>query len=200
MPEVDGLSVVRLIRRARLPLVAFVTAFDEHAIEAFEVSAVDYLLKPVERGRLRQTLERARERLEAQAGPIEALRVRAAVSQYTAASPLSPLVRVPVRRRDEIVLVPVAQLASVVADGELLHLTTKNGEKYTISYRLKDLEARLDPARFIRVERGALVNIDAITRVSPLPGETYLLLLTNGQDLRASRLQSRILRDQLLRL
>jgi two-component system LytT family response regulator len=65
---------------------------------------------------------------------------------------------------------------------------------------LKDLEARLDVARFVRLERGALVNIDAITKVSPLPGGTYLVTLTNGQEIRASRLQSRVLRDQLLRL
>jgi two-component system LytT family response regulator len=200
MPEVDGLSVVRLIRRDRLPLVAFVTAYDEHAIQAFEMNAVDYLLKPVDRARLRQTLERARDRLEARAGPSEALRVRQAVSEYNASSPLPLLARIPVRRREDIVLVPVAQVASVVADGELLHLTTKNGERHTISYRLKDLEARLDPARFVRVERGALVNIETIARVSPLPGGVYLLSLTNGQELRASRLQSRILREQLLRL
>jgi two-component system, LytTR family, response regulator len=200
MPEVDGLSVVRLIRRDRLPLVAFVTAYDEHAIQAFEMNAVDYLLKPVDRGRLRQMLERARDRLEARAAGAEAMRVRQAASEYSASSPATPLTRIPVRRREDIVLVPVAQVASVVADGELLHLTTKAGEKHTISYRLKDLEARLDPARFVRVERGALVNIEAIARVSPLPGGVYLLSLTNGQELRASRLQSRILREQLLRL
>ncbi len=104
------------------------------------------------------------------------------------------------RRRDDIVLLPVTQVASVVADGELLHLTTMRGERHTISYRLKDLEARLDQARFVRLERGALVNVDAITRVSPMPGGTYLVTLSNGQEIRASRLQSRILRDQLLRL
>jgi DNA-binding LytR/AlgR family response regulator len=113
---------------------------------------------------------------------------------------MPPLVRIPVRRRDDILLLPVAQIASVVADGELLHLTTLRGEKHTISYRLKDLEARLDAARFVRLERGALVNVDAISRVSPMPGGTYLVTLSNGQEIRASRLQSRILRDQLLRL
>jgi two-component system LytT family response regulator len=84
--------------------------------------------------------------------------------------------------------VPVLQIASIVADGELLHVTTTNNERQTISYRLKDIEARLDPGRFIRVERGALVNVDAITRVSALPGGTYLIALTNGQEIRASRL------------
>lgn len=198
--EVDGLAVVRLIRRDRLPLVAFVTAYDEYAIRAFEMNAVDYLLKPVERRRLQRTLERAREGLEARATAAEAVRLRDAVGQYTAASPLAPLARIPVRRREDIILVPVGQVASVLADGELLHIFTKSKEKHTISYRLKDLEARLDSSRFLRVERGALVNIDAIARVSPLPGGTYLLSLTNGQELRASRIQSRILREQLLRL
>lgn len=206
MPEIDGLGVVRLIRKDRLPLIAFVTAYDEYAIQAFDVNAVDYLLKPVDRARLRQTLERAHDRLEhraataASAASADVERLRAAAQQYEQARPLPPLVRIPVRRREDIILLSIAQVASIVADGELLHLTTLRGEKHTISYRLKDLEARLDAARFVRLERGALVNIDAITKVSPLPGGTYLVTLANGQEIRASRLQSRILRDQLLRL
>lgn len=200
MPEVDGMSVVRLVRRDRLPLVAFVTAFDEYAVEAFEMNAIDYLLKPVDPARLGATLERARERLETRPGSVEAARLRDAAVRYAESRPAIALSRIPVRRRDDVVLVPVTQLASIVADGELLNLTTKTGERHTISYRLKDLEARLDPGRFIRVERGAMVSIDAIARVSALPGGSYLIVLTNGQELRASRLQSRILRDQLLRL
>jgi two-component system LytT family response regulator len=206
MPEIDGMGVVRLIRKDRLPLVAFVTAYDEYAIQAFEVNAVDYLLKPVDRARLRQTIERAHDRLEQRAAAAvatttgDADRLKAAADDYESARGLPPLVRIPVRRRDDIVLLPVTQVASVVADGELLHLTTMRGERHTISYRLKDLEARLDQARFVRLERGALVNVDAITRVSPMPGGTYLVTLSNGQEIRASRLQSRILRDQLLRL
>jgi len=206
MPEIDGMGVVRLIRKDRLPLVAFVTAYDEYAIQAFEVNAVDYLLKPVDRARLRQTIERAHDRLEQRsaasvaATPGDADRLKAAADDYEHAQGMPPLVRIPVRRRDDIVLLPVTQVASVVADGELLHLTTMRGERHTISYRLKDLEARLDQARFVRLERGALVNVDAITRVSPMPGGTYLVTLANGQEIRASRLQSRILRDQLLRL
>lgn len=200
MPEVDGMGVVRLIRRDRLPLVAFVTAYDHSAIEAFEMNAIDYLLKPVEPARLRATIERARERLEAGTGPVDVERLHEAVSHYSDTRRLPPLVRIPVRRGEDIILVPVAQIASIVADGELLNLTTRHGERHSISYRLKDIEARLDPGRFVRVERGALVSVDAIARVSALPGGTYMIVLTNGQEIRASRLQSRILRDQLLRL
>jgi two-component system LytT family response regulator len=203
MPEIDGLGVVRLIRKDRLPLIAFVTAYDQYAIQAFDVNAVDYLLKPVDRARLRQTLERAHDRLEHHAATLtanDADRLRAAAQQYEQTRPLPPLVRIPVRRREDIILLPVAQIASIIADGELLHLTTLRAEKHTISYRLKDLETRLDSTRFVRLERGALVNVDAITKVSPLPGGTYLVALANGQEVRASRLQSRVLRDQLLRL
>lgn len=204
MPELDGLSVVRHLRKDRAPLVAFVTAFDEYAVQAFDVHAVDYLLKPVERGRLAETIARARDLLEHDAAraqrEVARERTLAAADDYAAHQPVMPLIRIPVRRRDDIVLVPVVQVASVVADGELLHLTTAKGERHTITYRLKDLEARLDTTRFVRVERGALVNIEAIVKISPLPGGTYLIELVNGQELRASRIQSRLLRDHLLKL
>lgn len=173
MPEIDGMGVVRLLRKDRLPMIAFVTAYDEYAIQAFEVNAVDYLLKPVDRARLRQTLDRAHDRLERRAeAASDAERVRAAAHDYEQRHAMPLLVRIPVRRRDDIVLLPVSQVASVVADGELLHVTMLRGERHTISYRLKNLEARLDPARFVRLERGALVNVDAIARVSPMPGGT----------------------------
>lgn len=201
MPELDGLGVVRLVRRDRLPLFAFITAYDEYAVKAFEAKAIDYLLKPVERGRLLDTLQRARDLLEHEtARERRKDEVRLAVEGYEDGRPPAPLTRVPVRRRDDIVLVPVTQLASIVADGELMHLTTLRGETHVISHRLKDLEARLPEGQFVRVERGALVNVDAISRVSPLPGGVYLIALSNGQELRSSRLQSRVLRDQLLKL
>src|SRR5207302_3825160 len=83
MPEVDGLGVVRLLKKNRMPLVAFVTAYDEYAVRAFEVNAVDYILKPVEAARLRQTIDRARERLEREEYKSEAAeRINAAVSEY----------------------------------------------------------------------------------------------------------------------
>jgi len=201
MPEVDGLGVVRLVRKDKLPLVVFVTAYDEYAVRAFEMNAVDYLLKPVEAVRLRQAINRAIERLErADLKPGDADRVRAAASEYAAHAPATMLRRIPVRKKDDIYLVPVEQVVSVVADGELLHLTTRSNERFTITYRLKDLEARLDPAQFVRLSRGTLVNIGAIQRVSPMPGGTYLVILQSGQQHQVSRLRARVLREQLLRL
>src|SRR5205814_2477748 len=99
MPEIDGLGVVRLLKKSRTPLVAFVTAYDEYAVRAFELNAVDYVLKPVETLRLRQTIDRARDWLEREDHRSEETdRVRAAASDYEAASGRPQLQRIPVRR------------------------------------------------------------------------------------------------------
>jgi two-component system, LytTR family, response regulator len=200
MPELDGLGVVRLLKRSSLPMIAFVTAYDEFAVRAFDLNAVDYLLKPVEAGRLRETISRAIDRLdEADVRTLSAKNLQAAAAAYDS-SVTTRLLRVPVRKRDEIIIVPVEQIASVVADGELLHITTSRGEKHTITYRLKDLEARLDPDLFIRLSRGAIANVSMIAKVTPMTGGTYVLSLANGQQLKTSRFHSRILRERLLKL
>ncbi len=201
MPELDGLGVVRLLKKNRMPLIAFVTAYDQYAVRAFELNAVDYLLKPIESARVREALDRAQERLEQKELRTESTeRVRAAVEQYDDIVPRVPLERIPVRRRDEILLVPVRDIASVVAEGELLHIRTGQGDRHTISYRLRDLETRIASSRFIRLGRGTIVNLDMIKRILPLPGGTYTVILSNTQEFKVSRIQSRIIRDQLLRL
>jgi two-component system LytT family response regulator len=201
MPELDGIGVVRTLRKTEMPLIAFVTAYDEYAVRAFEVNAVDYLLKPVEKARLREALNRAQERTEhAEIVSEQAARVDAALDAYEAAAKPPYLERLPVRRREEVFLVPIAQIASIVADGELLNITTIRSERHTITYRLKDLEHRLDPNRFIRLGRGTLANIDVITKVSIMPGGTHVAQLSNGQSLQVSRMQSRVLRERFLKL
>ena len=201
MPELDGIGVVRVLSKHEMPLIAFVTAYDEFAVRAFEVNAVDYLLKPVEKARLRQTINRAQDRIEhAEIVSEQSDRVAAAIDAYETASKPPFLERIPVRRREEVVLVPVNQVASIVADGELLHITTIRNERHTITYRLKDLEQRLNPAKFIRLGRGSLANIDVITKVGVLPGGTHVAFLSNGQKVQVSRLQSRTLRTRFLKL
>ena len=165
------------------------------------MNAVDYLLKPVEKARLREALNRAQERMEhAEIVAEQAARVSDAVDAYEASVKSPYLERIPVRQREEVVLVPVAQVASLVAEGELLHITTIQKTRYTITYRLKDLERRLDPSRSIRLGRGTLTNVDFIVKVVALPGGTQEAMLSNGQKLQVSRIQSRILRQRLLRL
>lgn len=206
MPEVDGLTAVRLIKRPLLPLVVFVTAHDAFAVKAFELNAVDYILKPATAGRVREAVQRVRERLDrvesraSAASREEASHIEAAAKEYARLAPRERLDRIPVRHHEEILLVPVSQVACVVADGELLHLSTLRGETYAMNYRLKDLEARLDDAQFVRLGRGTLANIDAITKVGVMPGGLYTVKLSTGQTLDVSRIQSRALRERLLRL
>ena len=201
MPEITGLEAVKLLRKSELPLIAFVTAFDEFAVQAFEANAVDYLLKPIEKSRLRETLNRVHERLEqTNFRENEALNLQNALAIIEETSPQNFLKRIPVRTKDEIFLIPVSEIASIVADGELLHITSAQNKKYIINFRLKDIEMRLKPNKFIRLSRGALVNLEMITQISPMPGGTYVIVLKNGQNISSSRLQSRVLRDKLLKL
>ena len=201
MPEISGLEVVKLLRKAQMPLVAFVTAFDEYAVQAFDLNAVDYLLKPVERSRLAETIARAVERLEqSDWRSIEAEKVKNAANAYDETASSAPLERIPVRLREAIYLVPVDEIASIVADGELLHITTAENHKYVINHRLKDLEPRLDERKFVRLSRGAIANLAFVKRISPMPGGTYTVALTNGQQIVSSRLQSKILRSRVLKL
>jgi DNA-binding LytR/AlgR family response regulator len=200
MPEMDGLEVVRALPVERMPLVAFVTAYDEYAVKAFDLNAIDYLLKPVEPERLSETFRRSRQRLARPGWRSDHRdRLQAAFADYDAAR-TRYLERIPVRKREDILMVPTEQIVSAVADGELLHLTTLRNEKHVISYRLKDLEGRLDPARFVRLSRGALANLRMIARFSPMPGGTYVAIMTNGQELPVSRSQARLLRGTLFRL
>lgn len=201
MPEMSGMTVVELLPPDRMPLVAFVTAFDDKAIAAFELNAVDYLLKPVEPERLRATIARAAARLRSH-GAEEDSRdiVTQTRDEATAAEHVEPIRRIPVKDRDEIYLIPVEEIASVIADGELLKITTIDNRRYTINFRLKDLEARLEPERFIRLSRGALVNLDAVSHIVAASGGTYIVSLATGQEVVTSRQRSKILREQLLRL
>jgi len=214
MPEMDGLSIVRSLRQGRIPLVAFVTAFEEHAVSAFEIEALDYLLKPVDRDRLRTTIDRAHERLEraslaeqehfdsASFGSAQDRRDRQSAPADGELPALAEryIDRLPIRKQDDIYLLPVHRIASVVSEGELMHVTTIDKERYTMNYRLKTLEAKLDPKRFLRVGRGALVNVETIRKITPMPGGSYLMTLTNTQQLRVSRSQSRALRGHLLQV
>jgi two-component system, LytTR family, response regulator len=201
MPELDGIGVVRMLKKENMPLIAFVTAYDEYAVRAFEINVVDYLLKPVEKTRLREVINRAQERIEhAEIVAEQSTRIGDAIAAYETSTRGPYLERIPVRRRDEILIAPVSQIASIVAEGELLYLTTTKNERYAITYRLKDLEQRLDPAHFIRLGRGTLANLELIVKVNVMPGGTHIALLSSGHQLQISRLQSRIIRERLLRL
>ena len=150
---------------------------------------------------MERTLERVRQRLSDGLLHRNAVRGLREAALGPADEGSGPRLRyLPVKEGDEIILVTVEDVSSIVADGELLNLTTRDNRSYSINYRLKDLESRLSDEEWIRLSRGALVNLSMIDRATQMPGGSYIVILSNGQELQASRAQSRLLRDRLLKL
>ncbi|MCU0245130.1 MAG: LytTR family DNA-binding domain-containing protein [Bryobacter sp.] len=177
MPELDGLAVARRLTGG-LPLVIYVTAYEQYALNAFDAGAIDYLLKPVRKERLAAALAKARAQLGARKSK----------------EPPAPEVRRVVGRSgsDQYLLDP-AEIVAFVADGDLVWIHT-GGRKYLSPHSLRMLEERLPPPRFRRVHRGALVNTDHIRRISPLSSSRWLLRMSNGMEVAVSKRMATALR------
>ena len=199
MPELDGIGVVRLLKKA-MPLVAFVTAYDEYAVKAFEVNAVDYLLKPVDKRRLRHTVNRALERLEhAEIVAEQETRVQRAIDEYeTLSQPY--LERIPSGGgiKSSSSRCHRSPPSSPMANCSISPPSGTNGTRSPTGSKIS--KSALDPAEYLRLGRGIVVRIDCITKMHVMPGGTHVAFLSNGQKLRVSRLQSRSIRERLLRL
>jgi two-component system LytT family response regulator len=178
MPKINGFEVLELLGRD-VPVV-FVTAFDEHAIRAFEVHAVDYLLKPIAPERIATALERARERVRERAPmPVEEL---AAAGRPEGA----PLERVLVRQGPRVHVIPVARLDWVEAQDDYISLNSE-GKAYLKQQTLTDLEHKLDSSRFVRIHRSYLLNLDRLARIDTEGGEPRGVVLVDGTRLPLSR-------------
>lgn len=165
MPELDGLATARLLRGGRRPAVIFVTAYERHALEAFEVGAVDYVLKPVRRERLEQAVEKVR-------------RQNAASPSVSAAA--EPMRKIVGRRGADIYLLDPGEVVAFQAEGELVHIVTSQEKRYLSDHCLKALEEKLERPRFRRVHRATIINTDHIRKISPLSSKRWLLTMSNG--------------------
>ncbi len=184
MPELDGFGVLRLVETTPLPLVIFVTAFDQYAVHAFEVSAVDYLLKPVHRQRLEQALSKAREKLAKPEANQAQLTQLIQQFQRPAASYLQ---RLPVRAQGRILILNVEQITSLRVEHGVVCAATAEGEFWTKYTALTELEELLDPAIFRRVHRQAIVNLNHVREINAFDNNTARLTLTGGQQVNVSR-------------
>ena len=201
MPELDGIGVVRLLKKHQMPLIAFVTAYDEYAVRAFELNAVDYLLKPVDKARLRETLNRAQERIEhAEIVAEQSAHVTDAIAAYESSTRPPYLERIPVRRRDEIVILPVGadcldrrrRRAALPVDGQ------ERASRHHLSAEGSRNAARPGALRPPGARHAGEYRSDHESERHA--GGTHVALLSNGQTLQVSRLQSRIIRERFLRL
>lgn len=183
MPELDGFEVLAAVETEPLPHIIFVTAFDHYAVQAFEVGAIDYLLKPVAPDRFEQALDRARHQLDRGTGDL-ADRLARALEQVAPARPR--VERFLVKQGGRSRFVPAVEVEWIEAAGNYLKLHL-GAETHLVRATMKEIESRLDPARFARVHRTAIVNVDRIQYLEPWSHGDQLLVLKSGHRLMLSR-------------
>ena len=174
LPGCSGIDVAACL--SPRPRIIFCTAYDQHAVDGFELHAVDYLLKPISRARLAQALDRVRG-LAGSTG--SALDITSRGARRSAP-------RFLVRNASHYLVIGEARVLYFSSDGGLTRLIADNGP-YWMDPTLNELEQRLDPSRFFRISRSALIHLNAVAEVIPLPGGSGEVLLKNGQRLEVSR-------------
>ena len=192
MPEMDGFEVLKTVGTERAPAVVFVTAYDRHAVEAFEARALDYLLKPFTRDRFRETLQRVRERTKSAS---EAEDLSGRVEELLGA--VRPAVRrIPVRTGSRIRFIDVDEVGWIEGAGNyvLLHA---GGEEHRVRGSLKGFAAKLDSGRFVRIHHSYIVNLDRVRELQPWSHGEFVVILHDGTQLTSSRTYSDTLREVL---
>jgi len=185
MPNISGFEVVETIGVEELPEVVFVTAYDEFALRAFEINAVDYLLKPFDEARLKRAVEQAKREIRRQTPSREVEEKLRRLLKEVRSEP-KYLKRIPVKSARDTTLVLTEEIDWISAAGHYLELHV-GCEKHLIREHLNRLEAKLDPEKFVRIHRSIIVNLDNIKSLHPLFNGDHLLILNNGQELNLSR-------------
>jgi two-component system LytT family response regulator len=178
MPTLSGLQVAAQLEPSSAPLIVFVTAFDEHAVKAFDLNAIDYLLKPYDQDRLARTVQRVRERLQSHETGATAVAVG------RARAPACERLLVPDRER--LQLIDVLSVEWLEADDNYVHVHTAT-RTYLLRRTLQDLLTQLGEQRFVRIHRSTAVNFSCIGSLTPLFKGDYEIQLHNGRILRLSR-------------
>src|SRR5262245_54184880 len=183
MPGLDGFGVLRAIAPKHLPLVVFVTAFDEHALRAFDVHAVDYVLKPVVAERFHEAVRRAVERLHSSNADALSRQMSSLLERLPSASPPD---RLAVRSGERIVFVRVEDIDWIDVEGDYARLHVGK-DRHLLRETLTDLERRLPASRFLRIHRSFIIQADRIASVQPWFKGDYVIVLRDGTRLQSGR-------------
>ena len=199
MPGMSGFEVVERLQQDNMPLVVFVTAYDEYAVKAFEVHAVDYLLKPIEQERLQQALDHVADRMAGQRDQLEKRRLMDVVIRLTGRSedavaelmvgddqPVRYSEKLAIKDGSSTTFVPVRDIDWIDAAGDYMCVHVK-GETHIMRTTMKELESALDPNLFQRVHRSTIVNLDRVEKVSSHINGEFHLTLSCGTSLKMSR-------------
>jgi len=184
MPEMDGFEVIDAVGPENMPAVVFVTAYDKYALRAFDVHAVDYLLKPFDHERFRSALDHATAALEPRASGDLEERIRRLLEAHRSAR--KHLDRLVVRSAGRIFFLDVAEIDFIEAADNYVDLHTGK-RSHLIRQTLGHLEERLDPGQFVRIRHSTIVNLRKIKELRPSPGGEYEVVLVTGQVLESSR-------------
>jgi two-component system LytT family response regulator len=177
MPKLDGFEVLELIGTDMA--IIFATAYDQHALRAFEVHAVDYLLKPFGAERFEQSLTRAKQRLGGKLPPISELKAATrSAGEYAE--------RIVVRDGTRVHIIPIAKLDYIEAQDDYIALASE-GKKHLKQQTISSVESSLDPKLFLRVHRSYVVNLERVTKIEPFGKDTYVAILRDGSRLPVSR-------------
>jgi DNA-binding LytR/AlgR family response regulator len=196
MPDLSGLEVARQLARSdRAPIVVFVTAYDRYAVEAFEVAALDYVLKPVKRERLAETVQRVVDEVQTGRATSRGRVLRESLEHPEITRQFPPLRRLPVRHRREVRLLDLDQVPLIFSRDRLV-LARAEGREYLVDYTLQELEQRLPDGSFVRVHRGVLVNMQAIDSYGGEDG-VLVLRLKDGTRVEASERRAAEVRRKL---
>jgi len=196
MPELDGFQVLEALGSGRLPVIVFVTAFDDYALRAFDVSALDYLLKPFDRERF----EKALARVETQLSSREERKISSELREFLGGLSQTPSAsyaeRFAVRSSGDIYFVRTEEIDWIDSQGNYVALHAR-GRKHLVRDTIKSVESKLDPRKFVRVHRSAIINLDRLTKLQPYFHGEYVVTLSDGTTLTSSRGYSDRLRSLL---
>lgn len=184
MPEMDGFAVLKALGRDRLPVVVFVTAYDRYAVKAFEVHALDYVLKPFKRKRFEEVLQRAK--AEIRRGRAGDLSERTLALLERLQVKAQPLERLAVKTKGRVSFLRTAEIDWIEAEDNYVRLHVGK-ESHLLRYAMARLEAQLDPNKFLRIHRSAIVNIDRVRELRPWFNRDYQVILHDGTQLMLSR-------------
>jgi two-component system LytT family response regulator len=187
MPDMDGFEVVGSLDSGKLPAIVFVTAHDGHAIRAFEIHALDFLLKPFDQTRFEKALERARTQVSSKKGPAIDSRLVSLLEELREERKYPE--RLIVKSSGRVFFVRTEEIDWVEASGNYVKIHTKN-EAHLLRESMKNMEGKLDPKIFVRIHRSAIVNIDRIKELEPWFHGEYIVIMRDGTRLTASRVFS----------
>jgi two-component system LytT family response regulator len=187
MPEMDGFDVLTHVGPAHIQAIIFVTAFDQYALKAFDVHALDYLLKPFDDERFARALERAKSQIAAREINQLSERLLALLEEREGSKREERyLTRLMIKASSRMMLLKVDEIDFIEADGNYAKLHT--GRKtHLLREKMNDLEGRLDPAKFVRIHRSIIVNLERIKEMHPHFNGDYVVVLEDGRQLRLSR-------------